>query len=348
MGPRLRMFSHKKKSVLIVGCGDIAGGLEMVQGNSKTFKFPITHAGAFTSDYRFSLDACVEPDREKRKNFMRYWNIPFGFDNLIEVKKGRYQFDIICICSPTTQHYESLALSIKMKPKLIFAEKPLTKSVINSKKIIKKIKENNIQLIVNHTRRWDESIQKLKLEIKKELWGDLRCVNAIYTKGVINNGTHLIDLFYNLFGKISILSVGLPIYDHFEDDPTVPCVLEGPKNLPINISCGNAADYAIFEIQFVFSRSTLCMEDGGLLWKKRNVEDNTVFPGYKTLSKPKSIKGKNLKTFQNAVDNIYHAIESGSELLSTGDSAILSQILCEKIKEKGLKYYKKRMPHDNR
>ena len=76
--------------VLIVGCGQIAGGFDMSDEIDTKTQYPLSHAGAFNADKRFSLTACVEPDRYKRENFMRYWNIPTGFDNLRDVKKGDF------------------------------------------------------------------------------------------------------------------------------------------------------------------------------------------------------------------------------------------------------------------
>ena len=49
--------------VLIVGCGNIAGGFDHEQPGTDT---PFTHAGAYCRHGGFALAACVEPDAERR------------------------------------------------------------------------------------------------------------------------------------------------------------------------------------------------------------------------------------------------------------------------------------------
>ena len=52
-------------SVLIVGCGAIAGGYD----EHGTQEVLLTHAGAYSQDSRFRIRACVEPDSDRRKQF---------------------------------------------------------------------------------------------------------------------------------------------------------------------------------------------------------------------------------------------------------------------------------------
>ena len=47
---------------LIVGCGKIAGGYDQMSIDS-TIK---THAKAYSQNPDFQIDACVEPDNEKK------------------------------------------------------------------------------------------------------------------------------------------------------------------------------------------------------------------------------------------------------------------------------------------
>ena len=326
--------------MLIVGCGNIAGGLEM--SLKERPDFPITHAGAFKNDSRFLLDAFVDPETEKRSQFMDYWNVAKGFDNLSQaLKQGEY-LDIISICSPTNRHFLHLEEAIKLRPKLVFAEKPLTSDISESKRVIEKYKKENIKLVVNYSRRWDSSLEDFKLEMVNGKFGELRSVNALYNKGIMNNGSHLIDLFNDFFDTLIIFSVGRPTYDFFEDDPSIPFVLTGPNNLSINVNCGHASDYDLFEIQFVFSLGIITMELGGLSWRERNVTNDMVFSGYKILTKGKTYDGKNFQTLNNAVNNIYNSVNKKAKLKSTGETAYLAQKLCEKIKKKSLIDFKRK------
>ena len=65
-----------KFTALIVGCGNIAGGYD----ERGTYPDAIlTHAGAYKSHGGFQITACIEPDEERRKTFMKTWDVEYGF-----------------------------------------------------------------------------------------------------------------------------------------------------------------------------------------------------------------------------------------------------------------------------
>ena len=322
------MSSHVIR-VLIVGCGNIAGVFD--QGRSPC-DFPLTHAGAFSRDVRFDLAACVEPDDNRRAEFMKAWGVKDGFRSISELIELNERFDVISICSPTLNHAKDLDAALCLKPKLIFCEKPVTSSLPESEAIVAKCRMAKIPLAVNYTRRWDTDISKLVTDIKSSRWGQLRSVIGTYNKGILNNGSHMLDLLGLLAGPIEVIKVGKPVEDYFADDPSVPAWLEGGQGLPIYLVCGHAADYAFFEIQFVFSQGVLTMEDGGMYWRERRAVDSDTFKGYRNLDAGIRHAGKYPHSMLQAVDNIYHSISNGEALASTGESALATQRLCEQIK----------------
>jgi predicted dehydrogenase len=316
--------------VLIIGCGNIAGGFD--QGRPEGY-LPYTHAGAYSRDGRFKLAACIEPDDKRRSEFMAAWGVPIGFRSIQEALASRDQFDVVSICSPTGCHAHDLEIASRLSPKLIFCEKPLTASVAETKRLIADCAQLNIPLAVNYTRRWDAEVIKLQADMQSGRWGALRSVVGYYNKGIANNGSHMLDLLHLLIGPIDIVKVGKPIDDFFADDPTMPVWLEGPQGVPILLACGHAEDYAIFELQLVFSQGTLTMEEGGLFWSERRALDSETFKGYRTLDAGVRRAGQYPGAMLNAIDNIYRAIKRGDPLASTGESALAAQCVCEQIKQ---------------
>jgi predicted dehydrogenase len=316
--------------VLIVGCGNIAGGFD--QGRPAGY-LPYTHAGAYSRDERFRLAACVEPDDNRRSEFMAAWGVPVGFRSIQEALGACNQFDVISICSPTDCHAHDLEIASRLSPKLIFCEKPLTASVAETKRLVAECAQLNIPLAVNYTRRWDAEVIKLQADMQSGRWGALRSVVGYYNKGIANNGSHMLDLLHLLIGPMDIVKAGKPINDFFADDPTLPVWLEGPQGIPVLLACGHAEDYAIFELQLVFSQGTLTMEEGGLFWRERRALDSETFKGYHTLDAGVRRAGQYSGAMLNAVDNIYRAITHGYPLASTGESALAAQCVCEQIKQ---------------
>lgn len=320
-------------SVLLIGCGNIAGGFD--KGREPNY-LPYTHAGAYARDGRFEITACVEPDDERRKEFMSTWNILIGFHAVEEVLNGDYQFDVISICSPTACHSHDIEKAILLKPKLIFCEKPFTASAAASARLAAECKKANILLVVNHTRRWDPDVVKLQADMQSGHWGQLRSVVGFYNKGILNNGSHMVDLLHLLVGPLAIVKVGSAIQDYSPDDPTVPVWLRGAEDLPIHLTCGCAGDYTIFELQFVFSQGMLIMEEGGLFWRERRVVDSETFKGYRVLNEGVRRVGEYPRAMLGAIDNIYCRLKNGEPLASTGETALAAQRLCEQIKVSSL------------
>ena len=86
-----------------------------------------------------------------------------------------------------------------LKPKYILCEKPFTDDYYLSKKIHDYCKKNNINLFVNYVRRCLPSLSNFKKILNKK--SNQNYVNILYPKGVLNNGSHFIDLCIFVFGK---------------------------------------------------------------------------------------------------------------------------------------------------
>lgn len=316
-------------SVLIVGCGNIAGGFDhaLPQG-----AWPATHAGAYRRDGRFDLTACVEPDDARRADFMMTWSIAEGFRTMSEVIERGMAFDVISICSPTTCHVADLELAVSLKPRAVLCEKPITPSVGDSERLVSLFADAGIPLAINYNRRWDPAINQLRAEIAQGEWGALRSATAVYNKGVLNNGSHMIDLLEHLFGDIVVVGSGEQIADYFENDPTVPAWLVEPSGAPVYLTCGHAADYSLFELNLVFVNGTVAIEDGGENWRLRRVVASDRFAGYRVLDKAEHHRGGDEETMILAVDNLYRTVTAGASLASTGNTALRAQKICDQIR----------------
>lgn len=327
------MMNLSPLRVLVIGCGNIAGVFD--QGRP-TSDLPYTHAGAYTRDDRFVLVACVEPNDNRRSEFMAAWGIPAGFRTIEQALESGSQLDVISICSPTDSHAHDLEMVLRFKPKLIFCEKPVTTSVAETERLVAECGKLKIPLAVNYTRRWDPDISKLQSEMQVDRWGQLRSAVGYYNKGILNNGSHMLDLLHLLVGPLDIVKVGKPIHDFFPDDPTVSVWLEGSQGVPVHLVGGHAGDYAIFELQLVFSLGVLTMEEGGMYWRERRVADSTAFKGYRMLGDGVRRAGEYPRAMLQAVDNIYRAIYQGEPLASTGASALGAQRICQQIKQQAV------------
>ena len=319
---------NSKINTLIVGCGNIAGLFDF---NSKGL--PTTHIGAFKNHGKFDVTACIDPDLNKLEEFVAYWNIENAFSDINDVISSGLSYDVISICSPTTSHYRDVCKAIKLNPKLIFCEKPLASNYEDAVNIKKICQKSEVLLAVNHTRRWDPKVVELKNNIHNGELGEIRSVVGYYNKGVLNNGSHMLDIFLNFFGPLNIQTSISAFNDFVDDDPTVTALLFTNSGLPIHLVATNARDYSLFELEIIGSKKTVTMIDGGLNWSSRSIINDSRFNGYKNLDKYKYSKGKYLEAMSIAVENIYDAVTKGKELLCTGHEACEVHKICSDLYE---------------
>lgn len=315
-------------SVLIVGCGNIAGGFDADHPHSET---PFTHTGAYTRHGGFVLAACVEPDRRKRAAFMQRWSVAAGFDTVEEVRSAGIAVDVVSVCSPTEAHFRHVLEALQMAPRLIFCEKPVSCSAADTEELVRRSAAAGVLLAVNHTRRWDPSVLRLAAELRAGDWGVIRSVVGVYNKGVLNNGSHMIDLLHLLLGPMALRSVGQPVDDMLPGDPSIPVVLSGPSGEHIQLACANAGDYSMFELQVITEKGVVVMEDGGLHWRIRKAIQSPTFSGYRALDEGGRTKGGIQQATLEAVRQIHEVLENGGPLSSTGETALAAQKLCESI-----------------
>ena len=317
-------------SVIVIGCGNIAGNLDYNKSNSELA--PLTHAGAYAKHPHFNIEACIDISQKTVECFASQWDIPNVYTSIKQAVQAGATYDVVSICSPTNCHFEDVSACLDLSPKLIFCEKPVTNTVKDTLKIKAECNRADVSVAVNYLRRWDECIINLKKEIETNQRGPLRSVVGYYNKGILNNGSHMLDLLSFLIGEMSIKHVGRPKYDFFSNDPSVYVALETEEEIPVSLVPGaKASEYSIFEIQMVFGNSMLLMLDGGLRWVDRLVGDSYIFDGYRVLDSGIQREGGYLGAMSNAIDNIWRNFTAGDPLNSNVDTALVTQKLCENI-----------------
>ena len=319
--------------VLIIGCGNIAGGFDVHHPDDA---LPFGHAKAYLQHGGFTLAACVEPDSAKRTAFQQRWGVAQAADSLSALSNAPGFFDVISVCSTTSSHATDLEAALSLRPKLIFCEKPVTSTLSLTQHWVRRCEEQGVSLAVNYSRRWAADVFRLREELSSGHWGEIRSVVGHYNKGVLNNGSHMVDLLHYLLGSLRIDAVGKAVHDFFPDDPSVPATLRSEQGIPITLNVANAADFTYFELQLITSKGVITMEDGGGSWRLRQVTASSVFEGYRVLDQGHIVPGEIASAMSGAVSNIYQSLTQGAELASTGITAMQAQQLCEQIKAAAL------------
>lgn len=315
-------------TVLIIGCGAIAGGYDLDRSDED---WPLTHAGAITRSDRFKLTACVDPDDSARAAFAARWNVPTAVRDLEALDAQPGDYDLIVIASPTELHPEHLRWALDLAPKAVFCEKPVSKSFDQNLELAEAFQEAGIPVAVNYTRRWAPDIVELAQGWHTE-WGEFISAVGTYSKGILHNGSHLVDLIEMILSECEVCFVGFPTFDHWDGDPSVSALLgdhfESPR---IHLVAGDCRAFTQFELVLTFEKGEVAIRDGGMRIETRRVIDSPHVAGYRQLGPVESSPGRYPEAMTAAYANIADAIETGATLASSDFTALHPHDVCDQI-----------------
>jgi predicted dehydrogenase len=317
-----RIAGSEPIRALIVGCGAIAGGYDEAAPDSPRI---LTHAKAYARHPRFAIVGCVEPDGEKRARFQRTWNIPKGFAALDQVD---VDYDVASVCVPTPFHAETLESLLRGPARLVFAEKPLTDDLARSRAIVEAYGAAGKPLAVNYLRRWAPGLATLKADIAAGRLGRFIKGSAWYTKGLLNNGSHFLDLAAFLLGDLRPGARLGGIDDGRAEDPTLDVMLRTGDGAPLYLLAANARAFTIFEADLLFAEARIRLTDSGFCLLRQTVTRSERFDGYSVLGPAEDGDSGLGQAMLDAVDNIARHLTDGTPLVSTGRSALAAQDLC--------------------
>lgn len=276
------------------------------------------------------MASCVDPNPERRNAFAQAWKVGKDYSDLDEALSAR-DYDVVSICSPSARHIEDLAQVLAARPKAVFCEKPIGTPLNTAKQTVRDYEREGVALAVNYSRRWDPEIRALAQAIQTGAWGTVRSATGFYTKGLLHNGAHMIDLLVQLLGKVQQINALHTIVDHNPDDPCVDAFLIMGDGVRVHLVVGDARDYPIFELMLVTEKGVVSIEQGGLTIRQRPAIDSPLFAGHRVIEDRPSQPGGAEAAMMAAITNIHDHITSGTPLASTGVTALASEQVCNEL-----------------
>jgi len=317
----------EKYKAVIIGCGNIAAHYDQPEHSDRI----LTHAHAYVNEPRVKLCAMADIDKKKADEASRIWGCMPYYD--VREMLDEENADIISICVPDGLHKEMLDLCLEYKPKIVFCEKPLTTDISSAEEIVMKYANAGIPLAVDFMRRWDPEVQQLRDEISGVKYGRVINICGTYSKGILHNGSHLIDLLFYLFGEIST-AIPLPgATDQYENDPTIDAFISFESGIKAHIMGADANNYTVFELDILFEKARIKFVDSGFFIIKFGLEENTLYPRFLKL-KEEFRRDTGLKNALGiAVSDLINFIEGGKNLNCSGEDALYDQKICINIRD---------------
>lgn len=292
-----------------------------------------SHSKAYLRHKGFSLVCGIDSNETNRKDFDRFTRSP-AYKNCEALTE--YKIDVLSLCVPTEMHKAVLAEALQYcRPKLILCEKPVAYSKKEFESISTLTREHRCEVAVNYIRRWDCGTAQVKKIIDAGKLGTVRAVHCYYTKGLLNNGSHFIDLLHYWFGiekSVHTLSCKHTIAGHCDLDASFVLRYNGFDAV---FQAGDEKDYTLIEMDIIGSKGRIrYLEGGQTIEYYRKVKD-PLYGGYSALDTRRTCIHNDMQKYQyNVIQGLYSFLTGKSGLASDLGSAGRTLKTCWEVMKK--------------
>ena len=299
-------------NVAVIGCGRIAGRFEDILDTKK----PCTHAGAYIENTHTQLVAACDFQEDSLSTFCERWNITSPYTDPVEMLTNE-KIEVLSICTPVDSHYELVMLALKHCPtlKAIWCEKPISNSIKDAHEMIDECRKRSVLLAVNYWRRWDPFHIGIVDEIKSGVVGLPYVLDCQSHVGLMNCGTHLIDLAMMYLDDEPASVIGKILSDG-SNDPGACGIISFKNGKQAFIDCGWKENPRL-GINVRGERGTLSALTNQVLLDDYDVQCATYS---RSISRDDTLKAP----MSYALENILACLDGDAELLSTGTMAAKS------------------------
>lgn len=182
-----------------------------------------THAQVLRSHPAFDWCAAVDPSPEARELAERRWGIATTAA-AVEDLPEREACEVAVVTSPPEARRDILASLPRLRAVLV--EKPLGVTLADAEMFVSVCRDRGILVQVNLTRRADPTMRELADGGLGRRLGVVQAAFGIYGNGLLNNGTHMVDLVRMLLGEIEAVQAISPSKGFIEGP------IPGDVNLP--------------------------------------------------------------------------------------------------------------------
>ncbi len=183
----------------IIGAGGVAGmGIFGSDPTDSIGKEPVdrSHAGGYRDAGDIELVAIADIDPPALERFGEAWEIPP--EHRYESHRAMLEsadLDVVSVCTPSMYHRSHVIDAAETDGiEAIWCEKPLACSVDDARAATTACANADVELVVNHSRRFMRQSQALREAIGDGCIGEVRSVAAGTSMELFRVGTHTIDL----------------------------------------------------------------------------------------------------------------------------------------------------------
>ena len=316
--------------VAIIGCGLIAGGYD----DDPIDSMVRTHALAYQKNVHTSLFAVVDQDIETARRFADKWGARYCYQSVAEMLEEQKP-SIASICTPDAHHAEALEACLKSgSVQGVWCEKPVTTNFDQARTFIKEYQSANKTLLVNYPRPYAPKLASLKTQVLAGDYGSVQKVVAYYTKGIMHNGSHALDLLIGWFGAPISVQVLRAMVDFADRDPTVDALVN-LQGVPVYLMGLDEACYSQFEIDIFCSTARVSLTHNGRYIQMQRLHPESGPGGNNYLDENiLKVDSGTSHAMSRALETLIASLDAPKSLMQ-GDHDLCVMEVCEQLANAG-------------
>lgn len=261
--------------VAVIGLGRIGSSYD----GGKPGRVPRSHVGAILRTPGWELVGVCDPSPESVDRFRADWGDAAPAYGSLASLLSRVAADVFVVATPAETHRRVITRLLRGRPRLIFCEKPFCATLADAVAVRALAARRRVPVIVNYHRRWDVRFQRLASRFHR--MGPPAFVQVAYRKGLMNYGSHTVDLLQFLFG--SVTRVEAERMSSRLTDPSYSATLTLAGGAKVRMSGVDGARYELMEFDILYPRSKFRLGLGGFSIEQFEPERRRELPGYVTL-----------------------------------------------------------------
>lgn len=301
------MSNGRLYRVGIVGCGRIgADGGPTGSGSSRI----ASHAAAYTAFDRTELVAVCDADEHRAALAGARWNVDGRYTELGRMLDEEH-LDFLSICTPPESHLEMLGIALAHGVRGVLLEKPLAADLASAESILSSVESGTMTVAVNYARRYPEVYRRAIADVRRGCIGRVQHVAVLYTKGILNNGSHALDLLRAFFGDPA-WAEAVPGSGSGEADPTLTARIGFPDGFEAWLGGMDANAYNLFDVDIIGTEGRIVFTDLGHVMHRYATVDTRSEHGFRQLQAAPDVSPTGLITaVGDAVENLVRCTETG-------------------------------------
>ena len=310
--------------VAIVGAGRIGAMLDDPRN-----PLILTHAHGYKACEGFDIVGFVDSNLDKAEAASARWG-GAAFESIEKMFETK-SVDVVSVCLPDELHYAALLALAEESVKFIFLEKPAVRTPAEADEIRTLYSGLPVRVQVNYTRRFVPEIRSIREAISTGKYGAFLTGTGYYGKGLLHNGSHMVDLLQFLVGAVGKVAKVSEMVDFCDQDPSVSALLTMCCGGDFHLCHIDSRKFHVFELDLTFERKRIRICGLGTIIEEYSVGDNRLFEGYRTLNKDTEYDTEHPKAMYHAIANIRNNLDRNEPLVCTLEESLETVKTCSRI-----------------